>query len=549
MLLFKKKFVFILKQYKITMNQKNKNFFPKIENTTKKSFFYNPSNILYGNPSKGFKYNNSYKKVSQFKKKFVKYTYNQRRGHYYKKGFFYKKKKNLFWKRKSIRRWKKQIFLVKYWNLSLFSTINKFNRLKFFKHLGKKNKKSKKKLSFAFKKYNKILKKLKNKNLNKKNKIKKNKKKKLYKKFAKIKTNIKKEFKKKKNKKELFIKKMYFIKKKAFFKLKGKVLKYYNNKLINSNFEKKAIFNVKFLNFQFKRIFLSKISLNSESYETSASFIVKWKQVLNYINILFNISYKFRKKLIIFSSKIEQDKKRSSFFSKKQFFIQNNLKFKLLKLRNIFIKKKTNFKLTRKWNLFNNNWNSIFLLNLINFDFIYISSIYKAIGCSSIFSFVKNTKNSYFNILNLIIVNMNLKQFIRLLQELKYLKKFAINIITLEYTLIEWIQEYVDQYLKVDVKYEIKVLEYVPFLEWIHKNKYKNISFLFFFGNDWTKKKTILNIYRLLNLGVYLISSMSLTFKLNVYRILNEASDLKKIFFVLIIISKILKVDIVKKIN
>jgi len=201
---------------------------------------------------------------------------------------------------------------------------------------------------------------------------------------------------------------------------------------------------------------------------------------------------------------------------------------------------KTSIKYSKIQHSNKHNYSNVFLLQIINSDFLFTQSIYKNIRYFAIDSFINVNKNSKFTILDIFQINSSLKQFMRILQEILLFKRFYIYILCYDTFLLSLIKKFVRKYCLVSSQ-----VEFSSNFSDIEKNL-NRISFLFILDNSWTKKDSAVKINKLLAKGIFFLNSLSFTFKgSGIYRIYNDISNYKKLIFILILINT--KINSIKK--
>jgi len=178
--------------------------------------------------------------------------------------------------------------------------------------------------------------------------------------------------------------------------------------------------------------------------------------------------------------------------------------------------------------------NTTFLKHLIQTDFLFSKSITKDHSSKYIESTIRVAKKKRLHTLNIIEMNSRLKLFIRLLQGLRDNKKFLIHIWCQDGFITKAIKRFLSKYSLT--KY-MKVTRLFPAID----SSDEKMNFLLILGKPWIQTPTsLVDNWVLLN-RTFLVTKMNFEIE-NVshgfYKIQNELTDYKKLFFILILISK-----------
>jgi len=127
-------------------------------------------------------------------------------------------------------------------------------------------------------------------------------------------------------------------------------------------------------------------------------------------------------------------------------------------------------KLLKKRKLFNNSekniWTNSLILTTIKLDFIYISSLCSLRGYYNIYYSLHIGKKIKYNILNIVLLNKSLKQFIRLIQEFRLLRKIKLFLLTSEESFLHTLRIYIINFFIVKPNITVDVASVdLPFIK------------------------------------------------------------------------------------
>lgn len=218
----------------------------------------------------------------------------------------------------------------------------------------------------------------------------------------------------------------------------------------------------------------------------------------------------------------------------KKFFHTNILKNNMMANR---INKNSNLNFNSKRN---KELNSTLLKQLVDVDFPYVKSIWKENKINSIDLRVNVKRFDYYNILNLYILNTNIKQFIRTLLCLKKNKTCEIYFWTTNEFILDLIEKFIEDYHFKNTIYTSKIF---PTIKNSSNCKNQPVRYLFILGEPWTTKMKGVVKMRICNSDFLLVNHFTFWPKRDgygIYEIQNDLSDYKKILVLLAIIDSVL---------
>lgn len=185
--------------------------------------------------------------------------------------------------------------------------------------------------------------------------------------------------------------------------------------------------------------------------------------------------------------------------------------------------------------------NTIFIKHIIDLDFPFLKTSLKKEKLNSVAARLNLKNKNQFHILDIFKLNNSLKQFIRILHELRYegkdLSKFLIYIWCSNKYILNLIKIFIKKY---KISQYIVLCDLFPTIDYIQTEDKK--KFLFVLGDPWTKKPEQMLHARVIYNRIFLVNSLSFFNEkpqLGFYKIQNNLADYKKLIVLLVIIHRI----------
>lgn len=192
------------------------------------------------------------------------------------------------------------------------------------------------------------------------------------------------------------------------------------------------------------------------------------------------------------------------------------------------------------------NLNTTFIKQLIDFDFPYVKTLTKNETLNTVTSRLNLKNSNQYHILDVFKMNNSLKQFLRIIQSLKYTadgneSKLYIYVWCTNKFILNLIEKFVK---KFKISRFFVLCELFPSINTIQDEDKQKL--LLVIGNPWTEKPAQMLHARVIYNKIFLVNTLNFTSErpqLGFYKIQNEFADYKKLMVLLIMIDKVIGKD------
>jgi len=188
---------------------------------------------------------------------------------------------------------------------------------------------------------------------------------------------------------------------------------------------------------------------------------------------------------------------------------------------------------------------TLFLKHLIQTDFLFSKSITKNHSNKLLKSTIHIEKNNNFHTMDILKLNKHLKVFIRLLQGIRDNQSFCIHIWCCDGFITKAVNIFL---VKYNLTKYIKITRLFPSID---SDDDKKVNFLLILGKPWIQtSESLIENWVFLN-RTFLVTKMNFAIENTLggfYKIQNELADYKKLFFILVLIQKVILKTTAKKV-